>query len=428
MNTILVVLGIQGSGKYDFIEKLKKEGLGRQLKISSTNRFDANSVCIHLSEGHWDDSEFAWTAIHDGGRYGLSKIELDSLIPHEIGVIDLDPAVYKNIDVADKSSLLYEIISVGIDTISTQVEQQVRVGGSSEDSLLAFEFEEQRDTILNADIVLTGGKEEVEQALLVLAARLGSRGGVLDKEAIKSLMNAGTLLIDGCANSLSIASYDLRLGDEIWCQGKMVQLDSKNPTMKIPAYSYAIVSAKEMANIPRFIVGKFDLSVSLFFQGVVLSNGPQVDPGYRGALFCMLYNGSDSPVGISRGHKFATIEFAMTMAVTEGYQSKYQDKKTISDFIPGHAAVAQGGKILERLNALEKSLNDRYYIQLGILLALIGILFSAAIFGSDYLLSSAMEARKITDDAEVLLNESREVLMELEALQQNFTQSNDKPE
>ncbi|MCD1629805.1 hypothetical protein [Marinobacter shengliensis] len=99
---------------------------------------------------------------------------------------------------------------------------------------------------------------------------------------------------------------------------------------------------------PSFVSARFDLKNSLFFRGVILSNGPQVDPGYHGALFCMLYNGSDSHVGITRGHQFSTIEFHRTCGLSRGYSDKYQKKYKLSDFIPSDVAVSNGGMILER--------------------------------------------------------------------------------
>ena len=78
-----------------------------------------------------------------------------------------------------------------------------------------------------------------------------------------------------------------------------------------------------------------------------------MDPGYSGALFCMLYNSSDQNVGLMRGHHFATIEFTTTSTSTIGYRSKYQAKSELRDFMPGHAAVGQGGKILEHVEQLK---------------------------------------------------------------------------
>ena len=168
------------------------------------------------------------------------------------------------------------------------------------------------------------------------------------------------ILLENALEKYQPASYDLRLGDDVWCQGRFSTLDNTNPVLKIPAYSYAIVTAMEKANLPCFASARFDLKNSLFFRGVILSNGPQVDPGYRGALFCMLYNGSDKPVGIKHGDHFATIEFITTTGVSLGYRDIYQGKTRLSDFIPADAAVSEGGKILERTESKIKEIEAEW--------------------------------------------------------------------
>ena len=155
------------------------------------------------------------------------------------------------------------------------------------------------------------------------------------------------------------ASYDLRLGRQAWCQGKFVFLNSENPTLKIPAYSYAIVTAQEEAKIPRFLAGRYDLTVSGFMDGLILSNGPQVDPGYRGSLFCTLFNGRDVARGVTLGRHFATIEFVTTTSVTDGYGGGYQGKKDLSAFVSENTAVSPGGNIVERIDSIERSIDAK---------------------------------------------------------------------
>lgn len=139
-----------------------------------------------------------------------------------------------------------------------------------------------------------------------------------------------------------------------WCQGAYKEVTG-NDVIQIPAYSFIFATAQEQACMPRFVSGNFDLSVSMFFSGVVLSNGPQVDPGYRGALFCMLYNTTDQPVPINRGAKFATLQFFTTTHVTSGYSGAYQRKSTFRDFVSSRMAISQGGQILERVNKVHSS-------------------------------------------------------------------------
>lgn len=130
--------------------------------------------------------------------------------------------------------------------------------------------------------------------------------------------------------------------------------------MVIPPYSFALVTAVEQAIIPSFLVGSFDIRVKLFISGVILSNGPQVDPGYRGALLCMLYNASGSEVCLNRFEHFATLQFQTTATNSKGYTAQYQGKKTFEDFVDARTSVGPGGRIHEDLKSIEGKLNSKF--------------------------------------------------------------------
>ena len=216
--------------------------------------------------------------------------------------------------------------------------------------------------------------------------------GVLHKEAIISLLNAGTLLKNADINNVQPASYDLRLGDMIWCKSNWFTLTREKPTAKIPPYSYIIVKALEDANFPKFIIGRYDLKLSLFFEGVTLSNGPQVDPGYQGGLLCLLFNASDKDVGINLDEHFATIEFLTTSKVTEGYSGPHQDKDEVSAFMEGTTAAGTGGTIVDRFEGLESSWS-KYKNSIIVL----GLTFLTLILGAIYFcFNNLLEVKEIT--------------------------------
>jgi len=70
------------------------------------------------------------------------------------------------------------------------------------------------------------------------------------------------------------ASYDLTLGDEYFNNGNIKTLNDRNPFIKMKPGEYVLVSSKEIARLPKDIAGRFDITVSLFCKGVILSNGP----------------------------------------------------------------------------------------------------------------------------------------------------------
>ena len=203
------------------------------------------------------------------------------------------------------------------------------------------------------------------------------RGGALSQGIIKNMISCGMLLRDANLDMIHGASYDLCLGDEYYYGGKIQKLSSRNPFLTIEPYDYAIVSCKETAWIPRDIIGKFGLSVGLFCQGIILSNGPQIDPGFRGTLFCLLFNTSNRAVHLKRGKHYATIEFNKLMGYAQMYSGKYQGKNRIIDYIPEnalHGAINELKKEVEKLKTEIRFMQNIYLGVVAIMFAIVSIL------------------------------------------------------
>jgi deoxycytidine triphosphate deaminase len=343
---LIFLVGVRGAGKTTTLNSFSQNPNILILKPSTTRpkRSDTEDEYDFVSD--WTSEDYAWEIKVGPHIYGMRKSELEKAHRFSFLMTVFDPGsidILKNF--RQKSE--YQILTVGLDTIDSVSSQATRVGNDSTRIMAEKAFLAEREIVRNCDVAIRGDAEQVKTAIEATFGCLTSKGGIIQQAMINSFLE-GDVLLQNATSDTSPASYDLRLGDDVWCQGKFSTLDTKNPVLKIPPYSYAIVSASELANLPCFIAARFDLKNSLFFQGVILSNGPQIDPGYRGALFCMLYNGSDQPVGIGRGTHFATIEFITTAGVGIGYRDKYQGKTALRDFMPDYAAVSEGGQILER--------------------------------------------------------------------------------
>jgi len=186
------------------------------------------------------------------------------------------------------------------------------------------------------------------------------RSGILPKSLIEQMTQCGILVENPDPESISHASYDLRLGHEHYQRGEIRELSNSDPFIKIEPYDYAVAMTEEVVNFPRNIAGRFDLKVSLFFQGVILSNGPQVDPGFNGKLFCLLFNTSDSIVSIKQGDTFATLEFHKTLDSTEPYDGPYQGQENIAGYLPPQ--IMRGG-IYELNQEIERMKKERKRLQ-----------------------------------------------------------------
>lgn len=164
-----------------------------------------------------------------------------------------------------------------------------------------------------------------------------SHPGVLSHQQIATLMKLGMLIYDGNPNRVRGASYDLLIGREYLKSGiKVLSAD----TFKIDPLDYVVVGAVESANIPKNICASFDTQVGMFCRGIILSNGPQVDPGYQGRLLCLLFNTSAKEFEISPAtdFEFATIQFnALSETTDKPYTGKYLRKGNLKDYIGSFA-------------------------------------------------------------------------------------------
>jgi deoxycytidine triphosphate deaminase len=353
---LIVIVGMQGAGKSTLIKSFLSSSKVKVLKPSTTRNKrntddDEYLFCDIISvENH------AWVINYKDYKYGLSKDELNSL-KNEIGITVFEPSQFHVLQEFIDSNTSINVITVALNNIDSLELQKERVNNDPLRSLSETEFDSSHKIIKKCNFIIKGELPQTQRAIESIVNFINSKGGVIPTDILSGLMSASSVIMDYTPQNLKVASYDLTLGADVWCQGKFITLSEASPFMEIPAYSYAIVSAAELANLPCMFTARFGLKNSLFFQGVILSNGPQIDPGYRGALFCMLYNGRDSSIKLRLGMTFSTIEFISLSMISKGYTGKYQDKTKLINFMSTEAAMTDGGKILERTQIEIQKLN-----------------------------------------------------------------------
>lgn len=206
---------------------------------------------------------------------------------------------------------------------------------------------------------------------------LRERGGGLSRDIIELLMKCDLLIEDGKLSNVSNSSYDLTLGDEYYYAGEIEELSEKKPFIAIEPYDYVIASCDEKIIMPRDISGRFDVSVNLFCQGIILSNSTQVDPGFRGKLFCLLFNTSNKVVYLKRHMHFTTMDFNKLIEPTTAYSGKYADEDSIVPYLPTNimqGAINELKKEIEGLKSENKTMQGIYLSVLALFLAIISIL------------------------------------------------------
>ncbi|UFS66260.1 hypothetical protein LO749_17190 [Paracoccus denitrificans] len=355
---IFVITGVRGSGKTTLIDSLRERG-EKILKPSTSRpkRFEGEDEYYFVED--WAENQFAWVIEVGNYKYGYTKEELLKAGDGKAAFMVFDPLTLDVLRNYSKTSSI-EMILVGLDTIATLEEQESRVGGDQKRRMTQEDLDRGISATRSSDLVIRGNASTLLRAILAAKSLLTGRGGILAGEHLFSLLNAGALISHNFDESgVQSASYDLTVGDQVWCGGKLIPLSDQIPTFTIPPYSYAIVTSKEEAWLPTFVAGSFDIKVGLFLRGVVLSNGPQIDPGYRGPLFCMLFNGSSDSRTIARGDHFSTLQFSTATSKCAPYSSKYQLQGKLEKIMSEGGLSGQGGNIVRDFNDKYGATNSR---------------------------------------------------------------------
>ncbi len=315
---------------------------------------------------------------YQGNKYGILKSDYESIETSKHPILILTVESAKELIMEKSFNALWFFIDADDEIL--QERYKVR-GGYSKDMLRAVKTQTASDRkyAYNANYVLKSSERNLNSMVELIDALVGSNnmGGGLSHRFIKLMIDCGMLLDNAREESIKGASYDLLLGDEYYYGGKIKHLTATSSFLTIEPYDYAIVSCKESARIPRDVIGKFGLTVGLFCQGIILSNGPQIDPGFNGTLFCLLFNTSNRAVHLKRGMHYATIEFNKLFEPAPPYEGVYQGKTKIIDYIPAnalHGAINELKKEIEHLKNESKLMQNIYLAVVGIMFAILSIL------------------------------------------------------
>lgn len=360
MKYLFLLMGVRGAGKTTVLSKLSKQDDFIVLKTVTTRkkRDDDESFYKFKKEAEWEKLELAYE-VQPGDKYGLEKNEFNKINFNKIGLSVFHPKYFSDIKNVKENFPDIEFITIGLDTIENPDEQKKRVNNDDTRFDTVEDFNNQvKDIRENCDVSIKGDVSTIISALKTIANVILNKG-VLSDYDIEKLIHADTLLTGITSTNIKPASYDLRLGSNVWIyedgeKKRISVLSGSNITLEIPPYSYVIVESDEQMKLPKFISARFDLKVSLFFKGIILSAAPQVEPGYRGIICSLLYNASNKSVSIKQGDHYATIEFITTSRVTKGYSDEHQNKYSITDHMNAEDITKEGSNLLTRIRKLEK--------------------------------------------------------------------------
>ena len=127
-----------------------------------------------------------------------------------------------------------------------------------------------------------------------------------------------------CTSRLRAASYQLTLGPDIHIGGEEQRLEPGKPVVLHP-HQVAVVCTLETLWIPRHVIARWSLRVTNIYEGLLWTGGPQVGPGWKGHLFCPIYNLAERPVVLELGQPMFTIDFSCTSRISKRYIEMKRD-------------------------------------------------------------------------------------------------------
>lgn len=356
----------------------------KQLKtITTGNKSNDNLSCEYIGEEEFEqllkEQKLLVNSTYCNKKYGIKKTEYDKVLSqHKIPLLIIAPNSAAELIAENQEKYMSVFLDSQDDILLERLAEYSRSTPDKKAKKLFFEQNEiDRKYQDKAHYIVNNVDLESTVHLITLLWDYQDRVGALSREIIIAMIKCGMLLRNIDLKMVKGASYDLRLGDEYYYAGKIRKLSDKNPFLTIEPYDYAIVSCMEIAWMPRDIIAKFGLSVGLFCQGVILSNGPQIDPGFRGTLFCLLFNTSNRAVHLKRGKHYATIEFNKLIGYAGPYVGKYQGKTHIIDYIPENAlqgAINELKKEVEQLKTESRNMQNIYLGVVALMFAIISIL------------------------------------------------------
>lgn len=212
--------------------------------------------------------------------------------------------------------------------------------------------------------------------------------GVLLSHDIEYYATNHKMIIPFKRENLRPAGIRLSLGKQFAIGGELKELfnEPDRDHLIIPPFQVAIITTEETINLPRFIIARWNLIVSLVYEGLLWTGALQVDPGWCGPLPCPIYNLSNEPVTLTLGEPIVLMDFVKTTQFIEGKSKEYKrppKKKSLSDY-NYKLKSALFTKAAERVNELEKRIDTDFEKRINrvesltvLTIASIAILFTA---------------------------------------------------
>lgn len=137
-------------------------------------------------------------------------------------------------------------------------------------------------------------------------------------------------------NQVQPAAYELRpsnteakIGDTVYTMNEDALQENENTEqrgfLKLPPRRISVISTKEKLSIPDDLCARIGIRLRYSRQGLISMFGPQIDPGYDGRFYAVIYNASGEPVEIPQNEAV----FKMEIQQVEGSKVEDVDRSSI---------------------------------------------------------------------------------------------------
>jgi dCTP deaminase len=185
-----------------------------------------------------------------------------------------------------------------------------------------------------------------------------------DIEIKRSLDNNEFIIKDFDGKQLQGASYDARLGDQVFKTRpeRGIIKPSEKGVIIIEPGEFVILTTHEGFELPNNIACKIGLRSHYARKGLILLSGPQIDPGFKGILTVGIYNVGPMDVAVPYLEPICTIEFyKLSVPATRPYSGEYQNQikiptRDIEFFIEAKGATL--AEVIQTIGALGGSVDS----------------------------------------------------------------------
>ncbi|MGH1432576.1 MAG: dCTP deaminase domain-containing protein [Neptuniibacter sp.] len=151
---------------------------------------------------------------------------------------------------------------------------------------------------------------------------------ILSDKEIKELVDKEGLIKDFSEEGLEGASYDMRLGAQ-YSRNNSTEILDEGRSVVIAPGEFMLLSSLEKVYLPKTLIGHNGIMSRWAKKGLVSLFSPQIDPGFHGMLIVPVFNAGGSPVSITLGDAFFTVEFAKCHEASYAWSDKHGEQNAI---------------------------------------------------------------------------------------------------